>query len=619
MAPSPPVGAPPAPAVGAWVTEAGVRFRLWAPDARRVTLVLEGPPAAEIPLGLDADDPGYWAVQVEDAGPGARYRYRLDDGDALPDPASMAQPDGVHGPSAVVAPHVAWSDHAFSPPALADSVFYELHVGTFTEAGTFDAVVEHLDPLVELGVTTIELLPVAQFPGSRNWGYDGVFPFATQDSYGGLEGLRRLVDAAHGRGLAVCLDVVHNHLGPEGNVLPAYGPYFTDRNRTPWGDALNFDGPGSDHVRRFFQESADFYAAHAHVDVFRLDAVHAIVDNSAHPYVEDLTEVLHRRARARGREVLVVAESAADDPRLTRPAAAGGWGLDGQWNDDFHHALHVALTGEQQGYYADYRAEDLATAMRHGFTHRGRHAPFRGARLGHPRLEVEPERMVVFSANHDQIGNRLAGDRLTSQVDAARARAAAAIVVLSPSIPLLFMGDEHGAVTPFPYFVSHSDPDLVEAVRRGRAEEFAGFAGGGTPPDPQDEATFRAAVLDHDAGHSASGAARRALHQALLRARAELRPQAGTGEIDAEAQDGSLVVTWRGRPGLPDLALVAAFTDGPTERPLPVDDQAGPWQVVLETGDERWGGPGASATESDTAGSWRLLGPSVVLLRRDPA
>ena len=604
--------APPAPRLGAWATGDGVRFRVWAPSARRVEALLEAPGGAtdEVPLGPDPDAPGHWLTHADAAGPGTRYRFRLDGGEPLPDPASRSQPDGVHGPSAVVEPDFAWTDHAFVPTRFAESVFYELHVGTFTAAGTFDAVLDHLGALADLGVTTVELLPVAAFPGARNWGYDGVFPYAVQESYGGLDGLRRLVDAAHAHGLAVCLDVVHNHLGPEGNVLGRYGPYFTDRYRTPWGDALNFDGPGSDEVRAFFIGSAGFFAAHAHVDAFRLDAVHAIVDGSAYPFVEELTDHLHRPGPGRA-PVVVVAESASDDPRITRSADDGGWGLDGQWNDDFHHALHVALTGEDLGYYADYRADDLATAYRRGFTHHGRHAPSRGHRLGHPRLEVAPERLVVFSANHDQIGNRPTGDRLSRQVDPERAKAAAALVLLAPSVPLLFMGDEHGAEEPFPYFVSHGDPDLVAAVRAGRAREFAGFAAGGEPPDPQDPATFRSAVLDHRRARRGPGALRRDLHRALLGLRRELRPHAGTGAIDAVADGHSLVVTWRGRPDLPDLALLASFADGPLTLATP----GTAWGVLLDTADAAWGGPGAAAAPPDLPGALVLAGPSVVVLR----
>jgi len=611
----------PSPLLGAWAHEGGTRFRVWAPDAKEVVVVLED--GTEHLLAVDGER-GHWAGTLEGIGIGTAYRYRLDGGDPLPDPASMSQPDGVHGPSAIVEPSFAWTDEGFVAPAFEDSVFYELHIGTFTEEGTFDAVIPHLDRLADLGVTTVELLPVSQFPGGRNWGYDGVFPFAVQDTYGGLGGLRRLVDAAHARGLAVCLDVVHNHLGPEGNVLGRYGPYFTDRYRTPWGEALNFDGAGSDAVRELFVESARFFVAQAHVDAFRLDAVHAIVDSTAHPYVEQLTYELHRLGREVGRPVVVVAESASNDPRLTRPVEEGGWGLDGQWNDDFHHALHVVLTGERAGYYAHYEgARDLERAFTHGFVLEGRWSPSRGMHHGHPRLGVDPGRMVVFSANHDQVGNRLAGDRLTTQVDPERAKVAAAVVLLSPSVPMLFMGDEHADPAPFPYFVSHGDPALIEAVRTGRAEEFVAFSKGRTPPDAQSEDTFRSAVLDHSlADHRGVGRTRWLLHQELLRLRRVLRPQAAFDERTSDGDDAAeaLSMRWSGRDGLPDIALLLAFGDGEQVLAPPTQDDEDPtgWRLVLDTADPTWGGPAATACVSDADGlpGWLVHGPAVVLLSR---
>lgn len=617
---------PPAPTVGAWVVEGAVRFRVWAPDAEAVDLVLEGGPddaGASRTETMARRVDGRWEQVLAEVEPGQRYRYRLDGGDALPDPSSFAQPEGVHGPSAVVDPAFAWTDAGFSPPPLERSVLYELHVGTFTPEGTFDAVVPHLDRLAELGVTTVELLPVAQFPGGRNWGYDGVFPSAAQDTYGGLEGLRRLVDAAHARGLAVCLDVVHNHLGPEGNVLGRYGPYFTDRYRTPWGDALNFDGAGADRVRELFVESARFWFHHAHVDAFRLDAVHAIVDATAWPYVEQLTGSLHQAAAESRRSVLVVAESASNDPRLVRAAEAGGWGLDAQWNDDLHHALHVALTGEGDGYYADFRGvADLPRAVEGGFVYRGEHSVSRGHRHGHPGPGIDPGRAVVFSANHDQVGNRLAGDRLSAQVDPARFRVAAAAVVLSPSIPLLFMGDEHAEPAPFPYFVSHTDPDLVEAVRRGRAEEFAAFAKGATPPDPQAEETFRSAVLDHQAARTGEHEVVWRFHQALLRLRRELRPQErGHLEALADPDAETLAVRWTGRPGQPDLALLVAFADGPSTLAVPPAPEgltgAAPltagWTLALDSSDPAWAGSGPATPDPRHPLAWQVEGPTALL------
>lgn len=572
------------PLVGAWADAEGTRFRVWAPNARRVEVIVDGE------HDLLATERGYWESHLPGVGPGDCFWYQLDGGAVLPDPASMAQPEGVHGSSAVVEPTFSWTDDGFVSPSLDDSVFYELHVGTFTRAGTFDAAIPHLTRLAELGVTTVELLPLSQFPGGRNWGYDGVLPYAVQDTYGGLDGLRRFVDAAHGHGLAVCVDVVHNHIGPEGNVLGRYGPYFTDRYRTPWGDALNFDGAGSDEVRSYFIGSATFLVEHAHIDAFRLDAVHAIIDNTAYPYVEQLTFELHQLGRRLGRDVLVIAESAANDPRLTLPVEEGGWGLDGQWDDDFHHALHVALTGEREGYYEDYDGlADLARSFEHGFVLEGRRSTSRGLHHGHPRLGVDPRRMVVFSANHDQVGNRLAGDRLTAQVDAERAAVAAAVACFSSSVPMLFMGDEHADPAPFPYFVSHTDPELVEAVRKGRAEEFAAFSRGRTPPDPQAEATFRSAVLDHAlADEGGAGRGRWLLHQELLRLRGLFRPQARGGgmrvHVDVDAQ--LLVVVWHDRPGLSDVALAVLFADEVEPFDLPL---LRGFEEVLDTSDGRWG------------------------------
>jgi maltooligosyltrehalose trehalohydrolase len=582
------------PYLGAWPDPEGTRFRVWAPGAHRAEVVLaDGGGSARAGgegMGehdLIATDRGYWEVHLPGVGPGTRYWYQLDGGALLPDPASMAQPEGVHGPSAVVEPAFAWTDDGFVAPTLEQSVFYELHVGTFTSAGTFDAATAHLGRLAELGITTVELLPLSQFPGGRNWGYDGVLAYAVQDTYGGIDGLRRFVDAAHRHGLAVCVDVVHNHVGPEGNVLGRFGPYFTDRYRTPWGDALNYDGPGSDEVRAYWIGSAAYLVEHAHVDAFRLDAVHAIVDNTAYPYVEQLTFELHQLGRRLGRPVLVVAESAANDPRLTRPTEDGGWGLDGQWDDDFHHALHVELTGERDGYYEDYDGlADLARAFEHGFVLEGRRSSSRDLHHGHPHLGVDPRRMVVFSANHDQVGNRLAGDRLTAQVDEARAAVAAAVSLFSTSVPMVFMGDEHAEVAPFPYFVSHTDPELVEAVRKGRAEEFAAFSRGRTPPDPQDEGTFRSAVLDHSrADEGGAGHARWLLHQELLRLRRELQPFARGGGIEAhtDLEARTLAVVWHDRPELPDVALLVAFGDG---APAPAVPRSGTWDVVLATGPE---------------------------------
>ncbi|MCZ7525999.1 MAG: malto-oligosyltrehalose trehalohydrolase [Acidimicrobiia bacterium] len=543
--------------------------------------------------------------------PGNRYRYRLDGDRELPDPASCSQPEGVHGPSAVVDPEFPWSDAGWSPPPLPRWVLYELHVGTFSPEGTFDGVVPHLDRLADLGVTAVELMPVAEFPGPRNWGYDGVDLFAAHHGYGGLDGLRRLVDACHSRGLAVVLDVVYNHLGPEGNHLPDYGPYLTDRYRTEWGPALDFDGPGSDAVRDFFVENARFWAVHAHVDGFRLDAVHAIVDPTAYPFVEELTAAVHALGAELGRPLPVIAESSDSDPLLTAPADRGGRGLDAQWNDDFHHALRTALTGERAGYYADYRGiVDLAEAFARGFVHRGRRSPFRGRRHGRPdpAVPAEPGRLVVFAQNHDQVGNRPRGDRLDAEVPFEARKLAAACVLLAPSIPLIFMGEEYGETAPFPYFTSHTDPSLVEAVRRGRREELAAFSWPEEPPDPQAEATFRSAVLDPALARRGHHRRLHDLYRRLLELRRRIpAPDVGVeGHPRVEVRGETLAVARGHGPG--EVLLLGAFTD----HPGPWSLAPGPWEILLDTGDTAWDGPGAGpgpgpATGSVSPGPWSGL------------
>jgi maltooligosyltrehalose trehalohydrolase len=536
------------PPVGAWPDDDGTRFRVWAPVAEQVEVILVD---EDTQTRLDREeDGGYWSGRVEGVGPGTRYRFALDDGEELPDPASRSQPEGVHGPSEVIGPWSDWTDVGWTPPTLSDTVLYELHVGTFTAEGTFDAVVPHLADLAELGVTTIELLPIAQFPGERNWGYDGVFPFAAQSSYGGYPGLCRLVDAAHAAGLAVCLDVVHNHLGPEGNVLGRYGPYFTSTYATPWGDALNFSESGSDQVRELFIESARFFQTWAHVDAFRLDATHAIVDPTAFPFLEQLSTALHERADELGRPVLVIAEHDGNDPFVVRPAGEGGLGMDAQWNDDLHHALHVALTGEHQQYYADFAgASDLPRAVTGGFVHRGEVVASRGRRHGRAFPVLPTEQAVTYAQNHDQVGNRPVGDRLTSRLEDRRLRLAAAFVLLGPGIPLLFMGEEHAEEAPFPYFIDHGDPALLAATREGRQREFSGFAGLGDPPDPAAEETFRSAVIDHERARTGTHAQMREWYRTLLRTRRELF--GGTGPpVDVAGYDSASGVLTVDRTGV---------------------------------------------------------------------
>ncbi|MBF6330119.1 malto-oligosyltrehalose trehalohydrolase [Nocardia transvalensis] len=470
-------------------------FEVWAPQAGLVRVEVDGEVSA-----MEPGDGGWWRADVE-AGVGSRYGFLLDD-DAvvLPDPRSPRQPDGVHGRSAVHAlDQRGWTDAAWTGRQLPGSVIYELHVGTFTPEGTFDAAIRRLDHLVDLGVTTVELMPVNAFNGVWNWGYDGVLWYAVHEPYGGPDGLQRFVNACHGRGLAVALDVVYNHLGPSGNYLPRFGPYLSE-GRNSWGQSLNLDGPGSDEVRRFIIDNALRWFRDFHIDALRLDAVHALDDRRAIPLLEELAVETESLSAHLGRPLTLIAESDLNDPRLITPRAAGGYGLHGQWNDDLHHAIHTAVSGERQGYYADFGSlRCLADTLRHGFFHAATYSSFRGRIHGRPldTRTTPASSLLAYTCTHDQIGNRALGDRPSAYLTDGQLAIKAALVLLSPYTPMLFMGEEWGARTPFQFFTSHPEPDLAAAVAQGRKTEFADH---GWPaadiPDPQDPATFDRSTLD---------------------------------------------------------------------------------------------------------------------------
>ncbi|HEY7333022.1 MAG TPA: malto-oligosyltrehalose trehalohydrolase [Candidatus Limnocylindria bacterium] len=467
-------------------------LRVWAPVAERVEAVV-----GTRRLEMRSDDGGWWTLG-RSLPAGTDYAFSLDGGDPLPDPRSPWQPEGIHGPSRTV-DHAAfaWTDGGWRAPPLGSGALYEAHVGTFTPGGTFASAIERLPEIAGLGITHLELLPVAEFGGDRGWGYDGVDLYAPHHGYGGPEGLKRLVDAAHGIGLAVILDVVYNHLGPVGNHLARFGPYFTDRYATPWGDAVNFDDRGSHEVRGFVVDNALMWLRDYHVDGLRLDATHAIFDTSALNILEEIGREVDRLELAVGRPLVVIAESDRNDPRLVRSTDAGGYGLDAAWNDDFHHALHALLSGERAGYYADFGAMDqLADALENGWVFRGDYQPGREARQGRELVGVTGDRFIGFIQNHDQVGNRAIGDRFAHLAGLGRAKIAAAVVLTAPFVPLVFQGEEWAASTPFQYFTDHRDSELGEAVRRGRRAEFAAF--GWDPahvPDPQDPATHARSVL----------------------------------------------------------------------------------------------------------------------------
>jgi maltooligosyltrehalose trehalohydrolase len=505
---------------GALAGNGSVRWRVWAPRAKRVDLVLlllsDG--KQQRLMEMTKQEHGFFSCTVDSVAADQRYLYRLNGQHQRPDPASLWQPEGVAGPSAVYSPsRFDWSDQDWKGVHREDLVFYELHTGTFTSEGTFAAIIPRLAELRALGVTAIEVMPVGQFPGTRNWGYDGVFPYAVQNSYGGPAALQRLVDACHAAGLAIFLDVVYNHLGPEGNYLGEFAPFFTDRYRTPWGPAFNYDGPGSDNVRDFVIDNACMWIEEFHFDGLRLDAVHAICDFSAKHLLQEMQEAVAEIGRRQGRQVHLIAENDGNDPRLLRSVAQGGHELAAQWSDDFHHAVHALLTGERHGYYADFgTASDLAKAFETPFVYDGRYSPHRDRRHGAPSGDLSGDRFVVAIQNHDQVGNRARGDRLDVLVSPPARRLAASLLLLSPYLPLLFMGEEYGETAPFPFFCSFTDRQLVENVRRGRRAEFASFAWQGEVPDPQAESTNAGARLKWSWPEGL-----RRLYQDLLAARRE--------------------------------------------------------------------------------------------------
>lgn len=568
------------------------RFLVWAPDSREVAVHIVSPQERLVPLVPQGR--GYWGTVAEGIEPGSLYLYQLDGDKECADPASRLQPQGVRGPSQVVASSFPWEDGGWCGRRLQEYVFYEIHVGTFTPEGTFEAIIPHLDYLRELGVTAVELMPVAQFPGSRNWGYDGVFPFAVQASYGGPEGLKRLVNICHRKGLAVVLDVIYNHLGPEGNCLANYGPYFTGVYRTPWGNALNFDGPFSDEVRRFFVENALYWVSEFHVDALRLDAVHAILDQSPYPFLEELAEAVHEQGERLGRRVYVIPESAANDPRLVRPRELGGFGMDAVWSDDYHHALHTLLTGEVAGYYEDYgKVQHLVSSLRQGFAYTGEHSSYRHRRHGASTSGIPAFRFVVSAQNHDQVGNRMLGERLSRLVSFEGLKLAAGLLLLSPFLPLLFMGEEYGETAPFLYFTSHSEPALVEAVRRGRKEEFAAFRWLAEPADPQAEDTFLRSRLSHALRESGPHSTLLGLYRELLRLRRKhpALSRLSFEHLDALGYEKPPVLVLR--RWCQEEHIMALFHFGKTPATLPLPLPPGRWRKLLDSAEERWRGPGS--------------------------
>ena len=576
--------------VGAVYTGDGkVEFCIWAPFAENVEVIIKG---SERSQPLSKDDKGYWSKNLQDVKPGEFYKFRIDDRE-FPDPASLSQPEGVHSWSQIIDHNsFSWQDDNWNSRELDEMIIYELHVGTFTTQGTFEAIIEKLDHLEELGINTIELMPVSQFPGGRNWGYDGIYPFAAQNSYGGVEGLKKLIDACHGRDFSIILDVVYNHLGPEGNYIAQYGPYFTDKYHTPWGSAINFDDEYSDQVRHHFIQNALMWLEDFHFDGLRLDAVHEIIDRGASHFLKELSEKTDELENRTGRRYVLIAESDLNDTRLIEDYEKGGYGLEGQWVDDFHHAVHTVLTGEKAGYYSDYgKMEFLAKAFKQAFIYDGMYSPFRKRTIGNSPKGIAPTNFVICIQNHDQVGNRLLGERLAELVSFEKQKLAAATMLSAPFVPMLFMGEEFGENNPFQYFISHGDPDLVKAVQEGRKREFEYFFHSHSEaefPDPQAEETFRNSRLNWNFKEEDKKKQMFGFYKELLKLKKQgAFASFGNYNVKTEADEEKKILKVSAREE--KSWLIGIYNFGEAEYSEEISEKNTP-EVLISSAEKGWGG-----------------------------
>ncbi|MCU0537949.1 MAG: malto-oligosyltrehalose trehalohydrolase [Hydrococcus sp. Prado102] len=580
-----------------YLGNARCQFTVWAPLLEQVAVKIVSEPEKVIPLQPIGE--GYWQVIVEGVEPSTRYLYQLNGESEFPDPASNFQPEGVHSPSQVV-DHQAfsWTDGGWSGIPLEEMIIYELHVGTFTREGTFEAVIPRLSRLKELGITAIEIMPVAQFPGDRNWGYDGVYPYAVQNSYGGPDGLKKLVDACHQEGIAVVLDVVYNHLGPEGNYLGCFGPYFTSKYHPIWGDAINYDDAYCDGVREYFLNNALYWLQNYHIDALRLDAIQGIYDFSAKHFLEELAERVERLYQQQGRKYYLTAESDLNDARVIRSKTQGGYNIDCQWCDDFHHALHTLVTGELHGYYQDFgRPQDLEKSLREGFVYSGQYSRDRKRCHGNSSIDEPSHKFLVASQNHDQVGNRILGERLSQITSFEGLKLAAATVLLSSYIPLLFMGEEYGEDAPFFYFISHSDEALIEAVRKGKQEEFEKTGYRGQAYDPQSPDTFNKCKLEWEKQKEGKHKVIWEFYQTLIRLRRE-HPvlkilDNKTFNVSSNKADKLILINRYYEQN--QVFYVLNFSDRAVS--FKADIPESNWTKLLDSSDPKWMGAGATMPE----------------------
>lgn len=591
-------------------------FTVWAPFPDSVALKIVSPYEKIIPM--ERDSRGYWKTVIEDALQHITYYYRLDDEKDRPDPASHYQPKGVHGPSQVIDHTFIWEDEHWKGIDMAAMIIYEIHVGTFTPDGTFAAIIPRLDDLKAVGINALEIMPVAQFPGDRNWGYDGVHPYAVQNSYGGPEGFKRLVNECHKKGISVVLDVVYNHVGPEGNYLGDFGPYFTDKYKTPWGNAINFDDKYSHEVRNFFIENAIHWFMYYHVDALRLDAIHAIFDMGSKHFLCELSERVEEFSQKKGRKFYLIAESDLNDSRVVIPRQYGGHGIDGVWCDDFHHSLHTLLTGENRGYYLDFgRIAHMVKSLKEGFVYSGEYSQFREKYYGNSSKDIPAKQMIVFSQNHDQTGNRMLGERLSALVSFEAMKLAAGAVLLSPYIPLLFMGEEYGEDAPFLYFVSHCDPALIEAVRQGRKREFSEFKWQGEPPDPQNRETFLKSKIDWQKRNEGNHKILLTFYKHLITLR-KITPALSTLDKESlhadslEKEKAVLVRRWKASN---HVFLIFNFNRADVKITPPISEER--WRKELDSSEKTWNGPGSLLKYELTPGDETIMrGQSFVLYIR---
>jgi maltooligosyltrehalose trehalohydrolase len=584
-------------------------FIVWGPFLNELAVRIISPKERLLPM--ERGKQGYWHLLVNDVSPGARYFYRLDRSRDRPDPASFSQPDGVHEASEVVEHNnFQWQDEAWPGIPLEEMIIYELHVGTFTPEGTFEAIIQRLDELRNLGVNTIELMPITQFPGERNWGYDVAYPFAVQNSYGGPQGLKKLVNLCHERGFSVVLDVVYNHLGPEGNYLHEFGPYFTEKYKTPWGKAINFDGPYSDEVRSFFIQNTLYWLQHYHIDALRLDAIHGIFDMSAKHILEELAETVEEFSHREGRKFYLIAESDLNDVRVIRKKELGGYGIDAQWCDDFHHSVHTLLTSEATGYYADFgKLDHLVKSLKEGFVYSGEYSQYRKRRHGSASRDYPASQFIVCIQNHDQVGNRLRGERLSQLVPFEALKLAAGVLFVSPYVPLLFMGEEHAEDSPFMYFVSHTDENLIRAIREGRKQEFESFQWHQEPPDPQSIDTFLLSKIKWQKRKEGKHKAILEYYRALIKFRKGIPALAhlNKNSLDIETMAENKIILLRRWHSGSHIFCVMNLSD--KEVRLPIDFPEQKWALLLDSSDTQWMGPGTRVPESVQGKNELILNP----------